>query len=653
MAKKLKDILFKKRFRVRKNRDEYTFKLKRRRCWWWLLLLLLPLLLFVNCSHDVTVTVTTEDGEPVKGIKVDMSYSSHWLYNGDYKPAFFADKNTTRSEVTGKNGKALFKDVKTSIFGYIFYCTSKEKFTFNNMKCVAVKDNPLEKNFHFTRNVSVVAERKRTGLKLQVIDKEDQNPIAGAEVAAYWSEGKNKKKANGKTDPNGMVTLKGVWTCAKLDSITSKAYAYNDTTILNKDVDSIMSVAGQNIIPMSPVKESFTFFVKDIETKNPIPGAKCKVTIKSKNINKSDTATTNVDGKGKGEYKNAPITSIIEIDPVTAQNYNQGKLELDSALRVVEKFITLSDDQRTIWLTPKENTLQFQDVDSLNGKGVKGVTNKITITGPGNRIEDTQISNSNGFFSAAVKNGYTIEIISECDGYKQKKTIINNFDANTTKDVKIKLEPILVDLTFKTIDEDFVDKLVPNCTLSIYGSISESLQPTNSGNGEFTVKNVRLMETISIVAKKPDYKTNDFTIKNKNVEYLNNPQTPASARDIPMKLLLPDCDFNNYIFKENGQKEQRHQFNTGKRSGELYFTYNTGDEFAERIRIYDCSEADYLKNPNMPYIWESPGGFVLTPNHDATGHCHFNSNVITVVVVSEDPNNLNNTIYSFIPQCPE
>ena len=98
MARKPKDLRFKKSFRVRKNQDDYTFKLKRHRNYWWMLLLLLPLLLLINCSHDVTVTVTTEDGNPVKGMKVDMNYCSHWLFNSDYSPTFLLEKKTKRSQ---------------------------------------------------------------------------------------------------------------------------------------------------------------------------------------------------------------------------------------------------------------------------------------------------------------------------------------------------------------------------------------------------------------------------------------------------------------------------------------------------------------------------------------------------------------------------
>ena len=99
MAKKTRDILFKKSFRVRENQDDYTFKLKRRHNWWWLLLLLLPLLLLINCSHDVVVTVITEDGQPVEGMKVDIDYSSHWLLNKEQSPMFFANSTISTTHV--------------------------------------------------------------------------------------------------------------------------------------------------------------------------------------------------------------------------------------------------------------------------------------------------------------------------------------------------------------------------------------------------------------------------------------------------------------------------------------------------------------------------------------------------------------------------
>ena len=237
MTKKLNDIRFKKSFRVRSNQNDYTFKLKRRRCWWWLLLLLLPLLLLINCSHDVTVTVTTEDGKPVKGMKVDMSYTSHWLYNDDYSPAFFAKKKTNRNEVTDSNGKAVFKDVKTSVLGYIFYCMSTETFTVHGTNNATVEDSPMEKNLHFTRHVDVVAKKKPLELVFRTVNANDKSLIPNCKLTVTGSKSGQLKYVD---NSDGTYTIKNVNMEEEISIVAEKpSFTTNNYTIKDKKVKQL------------------------------------------------------------------------------------------------------------------------------------------------------------------------------------------------------------------------------------------------------------------------------------------------------------------------------------------------------------------------------------------------------------------------------
>ena len=298
----------------------------------------------------------------------------------------------------------------------------------------------------------------------------------------------------------------------------------------------------------------------------------------------------------------------------------------------MEDFIKLPDDKRVIFLEPEPYTEQFQNVDSITGKGIKGVTNKIKISGPGGNSEETQMSNANGYFAVTAKAGYRIEIISECDpAYNPKTTVIGSF----SKPQVIKMKPRVVDITFRTVDADYTDVLVENCKLTIRGSESGIMQPTNSGKGEFTVKSVRITEQISITASKQMYETNDYTIKNKAASYLADASTPASARIIPMKFKLDPCDMKAFNHTE-GLTYEKVAYNLGKRKGVCTFRYNTCDKYADHLLIYNCPPDDVDKNTP---VWQTPGPVLTNGYKEAT--FKFSSPIITVVAKSHDNNGTN------------
>lgn len=207
----LKDIKYKKNFRLKDDKDNYSFILKRKFNWWWLLLLLLPLMLFINSSHDVVVTVVDDQGNPIEQVGVDIEYCSHYLFKADSIPTWLLNDHNKRHEVTNEKGQAVFKGIGTSVFSYIFYCMDKAKYSFKcHDDCLSIKENPLEKSLHFTRHVNVVAQKPRTKLRMQVIDVEDGSPIADAQVVANWTDGNQKKSKSVKSDANGFVTIDDV-----------------------------------------------------------------------------------------------------------------------------------------------------------------------------------------------------------------------------------------------------------------------------------------------------------------------------------------------------------------------------------------------------------------------------------------------------------
>lgn len=196
------------------NSDTYTATVRKPPCLWWLLLLLLPLLLFIRCEREVTVTVEDRAGGKVANVNLNLSRAEADL-----------------SERTDSAGNATFRSSKLSYNGwdYIFRTDKMMKITANPP--APYLDKTVQENFYSSDHVVIVLDEPAFTAQVQVTDVISHNPIAGAEVAAT---------ANGSalgvytTDSNGMANIPNIRASDKL-SLAGRApdYETNDTTLAN------------------------------------------------------------------------------------------------------------------------------------------------------------------------------------------------------------------------------------------------------------------------------------------------------------------------------------------------------------------------------------------------------------------------------------
>jgi hypothetical protein len=240
------------------------------------------------------------------------------------------------------------------------------------------------------------------------------------------------------------------------------------------------------------------------------------------------TVRTSIDGKGIAVYSDAFVLSVISI---TAHKVHFRDSILTGGPWTVEKFIKQKDEVRTIWLTPEPYLQEFVNVDSITGKPIPGVKNIIKITRPDGTSETvTETGNRNGVFPISAKEDDRVEIISEkAPEYKQKRTVYPKF--KDVKDKKVRMSPETETLTFRTLNADKPNELLPSCNLQVTGSVSGGLQPSNSGNGSFSVT-FRRTELLTIVATKSGYKNTTDKVNAKSWTYLKDDQ---ERRDIPLK----------------------------------------------------------------------------------------------------------------------
>lgn len=525
MTKKAKDIKAGKKFRYRDKNEEYVVQLKRRN-WWWLLLLLL-LLFFVKCHKDITVTcIDAGSGEPIEGQAVTLNYEAHYLM--DIWRVLPTD-NINITQETDSTGTIVFRDLPCSVFSYFFYCMSEATFTANS-ECH--EDIEEEHNFHFTRYVKLQMTPRREDLQIRLLDLETGDPLPDAMLYYQYTEQGEQKQDSAHTDPAGVATIPQMRICSDMNLLLGRCYGYADTTKVNVPCQELLGASENAVLRLRPLKKRFTFFVKDLYSKQPIPGAECYVTLTRPNGYASGPykVLTSTDGKGIAVFDSAFVRATIAIEAQKRPNYNDSILT--GGPWTVEDFIKQPDSTRSIWLRPLPFMREFVNVDSIKRTmPIPGVTNVITIKHPNGTIDTvTTISNNNGVFSIRAEEDAEIEIVSTKNPDYYRKITLEKTFKNAKREIP--LTPVMVTLQFRTISA--LNKTpLPSCSLKVSGSVSGNLPPANSGNtGVFNVT-FRKGEELSIIASKKHFGSNSSKVHEQTWGYLNVSQ---NRRDIPLKV---------------------------------------------------------------------------------------------------------------------
>lgn len=627
----LQSIRIDKKLKYKEEHNHYSLQLCHVHRPWWLLFLLLPLLLFIKCSKDITVSCVEPIGElPVENIPVTMEYQSHFLWN-DGK--FFTSDTIRLIQHTDSLGKTVFKDLPCSVFSYVFYCLQKVSFTAVDDCHVALDER---RNFHYRWHITLDMEPRLEDLHVQLLDKETGDILPDGILIYKYIELGEEKTDSAHADAAGIATLSQMRYCSVMTELKGTCYGYADTMYVDIPCQSLLNTNDSTALRLRPIKERFTFFVKNKETKQPIPDALCKVSLthpgKSKHVEKREVGTS-IDGQGLAVYDKAFILSTMAIT-ASKQHYKDGQLE--GGPWTVEVFNRQNDSIRTIWLEPEPYLEEFVNIDSITGKPIPGVTNVIkVIDHDGTVTETTEMSNSNGVFPVWAKEDAKVEVFStKAPSYKKKISIYPKYKDIKEEEKKIKMQPVLETLKFRTVREEKPNVLLPKCTLTITGSESGLLIPTNSGNGEFSVT-MRKYEYLSIVASRKGYKTNRTKVQNRDWEYLRVNQ---ERRDIPLKLDLPPCDGGENVPK-NGQMYHQRSYSMGQEEGDASITGNFYGE-PDRLTIYDGPDTS--------------GRILIGPDRSVINNFwipfHFTQGAITVVIKTSP---YKNSSWEYVVNCPK
>ena len=616
-----KEYLYKKKFKYSKNNGNYTFQLRKRNWkWLWLLLLLPLLLLFVRCEKSIDIeTIDAVSKVGISDVDVSIDYTAHFLFKDGH---LFVSEDIHKELKTDENGKGTFSDLPCSVFSYVFYMFSKVQYNATEA-CHSLLAPPVTSLFHYIWSKTLEMTPNTTDLDLYVVDRETMETLAGASVFYSFELSGQTFSDSLKTTAAGTCKIENVPECGMVTLSKVYCYGYADTTNVVISVPVALACVDSAKVKLTPLKQRFTYYVKNKYTKEPIPGATVEVTLTTGNNVLRGQSTTNVDGKGFGVYEDAFVLANVDLK-ASKTHYKDGSLE---SKYTVEEFAALPDSSRTIFLEPEPYMEQFQNVDSITGTPISGVNNEIQINSiSGSNETVTEVSNRNGIFYVKAMEGDHIFINSDKSPYYYpKETSIKSF----SKGEIIKMKPKVTDLAFRTIDGE-TNELLPQCSLSITTSKSHISQPTSSGNGVFTVKNVFVGETISIAASKTGYTTNSDKVRNAEVLELMN--ATQERRDIPLFVELPPCDAGDQGQNDvkAGTVSQPQSYNMGSNQGKFDITYDTGTSCTDCIELYNHKSGEDYRSGHM--IWSS-GQIATGTTCKATVYFSYGS-VITIVVTT-------------------
>jgi len=523
------------------NQEEYVVKLKKpcRWCWLLLLLLLLPLLLLIPLKKDISFKVVNSFNDaPVEKIGVNFEYTKRDLFNFDTK-AFLSNyypyPTPVYTDTTNSEGVVVFKDVKYSVYQWIFRSNDIAK-VFASDECFSL-DSTM--NFFDLEDINtVVMQATLLDMEFTVVDADDNNePLTDALVNIFSEMLATHDSA--RSDAAGKVIFKNIPLCSVMTVDASKYGWFSDT--LSGDAREIYQE--KDTLFLKQQKAVVKFFAKDLNTKSALVGAIGSLYLEDNpNTPIQSNIRTNVNGVGKGVFEDVHVIKKVRIDVANRPYYNDS-----STVRYysVSEWISKPEEEQSIYLRPNPNPILFKNIDCVTNQGIANVQNKVTITkGNGTTETENVVSNSAGEFSVSASMGdkISIEAVSNSlcpNKYQPNSTAISNLaysdlkdDANKRKIPMCKDEAPIV--KFRNVDAATGAGIsgVSNKVV-IQGGGSQTVR--SGADGWFEVKNVYDCQIISIVADGSSVSYGINTSKIQNKSYATLMSASEADRTIPLE----------------------------------------------------------------------------------------------------------------------
>ncbi len=388
-----------------------------------------------------------------------------------------SDGQRDYSQTTDSNGNYIIKDL---LIEYYDVTASIDNYNVLKLEKVLIEDDPTVKDFSISRQKGDI-----TG---KVINSIDKKPLTS--VSILLSDGVNKYEAT--TDSNGIFTINNV----------NSGY-YNMVASLNgykeKQFTNIL-VQGSNMVSqdfeLNKEALNLSGIVKGINN-NPISGVSIFLT----------NGTTNYSSitDGSGMYFFSNLSAGIYTLTASLENYNMKSININVA--------GSGSNVQDITISKLNGKIAGSVIDSSNGNFVEGA--KITATdGVNTYVEYSDVNGKYQFNNMALS--------------KYKLTIeYRNYDVKTINDVVVtdfdtKVQDVQITNSNGILKGNVKNSLsgrdIENAKIEIINDVQHYTAYTNS-NGDYVVDNVKEGK-YEIIASKPNYtqsETYDVNIKKGNI----------------------------------------------------------------------------------------------------------------------------------------
>lgn len=407
--------------------DVHVIKLKKRRFPWWLIFLLLPLLLLVKCNKEITFQVVKQiNNSPVDSAEVHFAYTERVLF-----------KNTLQnfSGYTNSEGKVSFK-TKYSLYAY--FLNNNDSCT-TNVFAQCLEADTAKHRYHKLKKKKITQISLayiRNDIGFLVANRTDKQRIPNSTVTIKVENPDFTEEHTDTTDIAGMVYFKNIPSCSKI-TVTAGAYGYNDT-LFTQESNSL--IGKEEVIFLTPITRSITFWVKNLLDKNPLPGAIAEIILDGQKTGYKVTTNTNgaISVIGEGIFKNIHIIKKLQIS-VQKNSFYDTLSPIPEQL--VEFFVKADSANRTILMRPKPSCLNFKIVNSITNQKIKGA--KCVITTKRGKTY-TEYSNVDGIVQiCGFTYGEIVSVVASKTGYKSNSYTVNNKKIETISSPEvIPLKPL-------------------------------------------------------------------------------------------------------------------------------------------------------------------------------------------------------------------
>lgn len=482
-------------------------KVRERKFPWWILLLLLPLILLIPISRTVRVQIAEQDTQ------VAVAYQDATL-KFPHRGTFGGFEYRYLTNPTDELGRVEF-EVASQPLWVVLFIKSDTAFVSCTNGCYAGTFFDYYYKYPRSEYLPMTIPPVLTNLTIQVIDAENREPLPDCDVEIRRSFAGDRRTDTVRTDEAGNVYIAGMPVCGQL---TVKACRDGFAC------DSIKGIAGDiannpdstvRIIKLRPLKASISVIVRDLNTRELLPGATVTLTLGGQ----TTSFRTNTNGVGIGIFDDQRILETMTL-AASKEHYHDTTM---TDIGTVRDFVARSAEQRTMYLRPITKNLVVLNTDGANP--LANVKNEVYING---RLRTTVLSNRNGKFTVpGILHDDVITIVSSKQGYNTNDTKVKDKPLSALDTQESRTIPLSRDLVFINTDGTSALAGVRN-DVYVNGALREAIY--SGSDGKFTVPNLMQTDVLSITASKTGYNTNSTKVRNKSLIDLNTQE----LRTIPL-----------------------------------------------------------------------------------------------------------------------